>query len=49
MNRTISAHTPDTLDTEDMTSDRRFAARCARIQAILDAPDWILYIGDKPL
>ena len=49
MNRIISAHTPATPDTEGTARNRLFAARCARIQAILDAPDWVLYIGDEPL
>jgi len=42
--------TPTELPTGDQdTRDALCAARCARIQAILDAPDWVLYIGDEPL
>ena len=42
--------TPTTPPTGDQdTRDPLFAVRRARIQAILDAPDWALYIGDEPL
>jgi len=49
MNRIISAHTPDTPNTEGTTRDplfnSLFDAYCTVIAAILETPNWTLYWG----